>query len=303
MPARLDVAPDVGVTVLTDVRRVLTIVDGTVTEVPVDSFGISDLYRRLGRCLQFDRVRDSCVGKRPPCAAYNKSGILRCHNGLRAGAHGRAQGPLTDRSTYMSLASQRAHILTGAMYNDLTPELAAARERAVIASNAYNASVGRATSDREAFLTQLIGAVGAGAHFEPTFRCEFGYNISIGDRFYANFDCIILDGAEVTIGNDVLFGPRVSIYTANHALDPNERAAGACHAKPVQVGDRVWLGGGVTVNPGVTIGDNAVIAAGSVVTSDVPANAIAMGVPARVRRLITDADRTGYLDESSRTRD
>ena len=196
----------------------------------------------------------------------------------------------------MSLEAQRAHILTGAMYSDLTAELVAARERALVTSNAYNASVGRPAPEREALLAQLLGAVGTGAQFEPTFRCEFGYNIVIGDHFYANFDCIILDGAEVSIGDNVLFGPRVSIYTSNHALDPRERVAGACYAKPVRIGDNVWVGGGVTITPGVTIGDNAVIGAGSVVTRDLPANALAMGTPAHVRRLITDDDRTGFLD-------
>lgn len=198
----------------------------------------------------------------------------------------------------MSLEAQRAHILTGAMYDDRTAELVAARARAVVASNAYNGSLGLSVPEREALLAQLLGSVGTGAQFEPTFRCEFGYNIAIGHHFYANFDCIILDGAEVSIGDDVLFGPRVSIYTSNHALHPHERVAGACYAKPVRIGDNVWVGGGVTIAPGVTIGDNAVIGAGSVVTRDLPANALAMGMPARVRRLITDDDRSGYLDAS-----
>lgn len=195
----------------------------------------------------------------------------------------------------MSLEAQRAHILTGAMYNDLTPELVAARERAVLASDAYNASFGRPAPEREALLRQLLGRVGTGVHFEPTFRCEFGYNIAVGDNAYANFDCVILDGAEVTIGNNALLGPRVSIYTANHAFDPRERAAGACYARPVHIGDNVWVGGGVTITPGVSIGANAIIGAGSVVTRDVPANALALGVPARVHRLLDD-ERSGYLD-------
>ncbi|PPG86199.1 MULTISPECIES: sugar O-acetyltransferase [unclassified Rathayibacter] len=194
----------------------------------------------------------------------------------------------------MTLEDQRAHILTGAVYDDMTPELVAARERAVLASNAYNASFGRPSVEREALLRELVASVGADTHLEPTFRCEFGFNITIGDRFYANFDCILLDGAPITIGDDVLFGPRVSIYTSNHALDPAERAAGACTAKPVVVGDGVWIGGGVTINQGVTIGDGAVIGSGSVVTRDVPPLTIAAGVPARVLRSITPDDRTGY---------
>lgn len=194
----------------------------------------------------------------------------------------------------MELSEHFAVMATGAMYDDLAPELIAAREEAVLRANAYNAAFGRPSAEREALLAELLGEVGPGAHLEPTMRVEFGRNISLGARFYANFDCVMLDGAPIRIGDDVLFGPRVGIYTANHALDAGERAAGACFARPVTIGSRVWLGGGVTVNPGVTIGDDAVIGAGSVVTRDVPAGVVAAGVPARVLREITEADRTGF---------
>lgn len=194
----------------------------------------------------------------------------------------------------MELSEHFAVMATGAMYDDLAPELIAAREEAVLRANAYNAAFGRPAAEREALLAELLGEVGPGAHLEPTMRVEFGRNISLGARFYANFDCVMLDGAPIRIGDDVLFGPRVGIYTANHALDAGERAAGACFARPVTIGSRVWLGGGVTVNPGVTIGDDAVIGAGSVVTRDVPAGVVAAGVPARVLREITEADRTGF---------
>ena len=195
----------------------------------------------------------------------------------------------------MNLDQQRARILAGAVYNDLTDELVQARERAVIATDRYNASFGQPAEVREALLRDLLRHAGTGAFFEPTFRCEFGYNIWVGEGFYANFDCVMLDGGGITIGDQVLLGPRVGIYTTNHALDPAERAAGACIAKPVVIGNRVWIGGGVTINPGVTIGDGAVIGSGSVVTSDIPARTVAAGVPARVIRPITEADRTGYL--------
>lgn len=195
----------------------------------------------------------------------------------------------------MNLDQQRARILAGAVYNDLTDELVQARERAVIATDRYNASFGQPAEVREALLRDLLQHAGKGAFFEPTFRCEFGYNISVGEGFYANFDCVMLDGGGITIGDQVLLGPRVGIYTTNHALDPAERAAGACIAKPVVIGSRVWIGGGVTINPGVTIGDGAVIGSGSVVTSDIRARTVAAGVPARVIRPITEADRTGYL--------
>ncbi|MGH6884382.1 MAG: sugar O-acetyltransferase, partial [Hypericibacter sp.] len=162
----------------------------------------------------------------------------------------------------MTLEAQRARMLSGQMYNDLTPELIEARARAVRLTDDYNRSLGEPAEAREALLRKLLKWVGPGALFEPTFRCEFGFNISVGKGFYANFDCVILDGGGVEIGDFVLFGPRVGIYTSNHAIDPTERAAGACRAKPVTIGDRVWVGGGVHINPGVTIGDNSIIGSG-----------------------------------------
>ncbi|MER7331556.1 MULTISPECIES: sugar O-acetyltransferase [unclassified Micromonospora] len=194
----------------------------------------------------------------------------------------------------MTLEAQREHILSGRMYNDLTDELVQARQRAVLLTTEYNDSFGQPQEQREAILRRLLRAVGRDCHFEPTFRCEFGFNISVGDHFYANFDCVMLDGGGITIGDHVLFGPRVGIYTSNHAVDAAERAAGACYAKPVTIGDHVWIGGGVTINQGVSIGDNTIVGAGSVVTRSIPSNVIAVGSPARVLREITDADKTGY---------
>ncbi|GGS76599.1 acetyltransferase [Planobispora rosea] len=194
----------------------------------------------------------------------------------------------------MTLEDQRAHILSGRMYNDLTDELVQARRRTVLLTTEYNDSFGRPQHEREAILRRLLRDAGRDCYFEPTFRCEFGFNISIGDHFYANFDCVMLDGGGITIGDHVLFGPRVGIYTTNHALDAAERAAGACYAKPVTIGNHVWIGGGVTINQGVTIGDNTVVGSGSVVTRSLPPGVVAVGSPARVLRAITEADRTGY---------
>lgn len=195
----------------------------------------------------------------------------------------------------MNLTEQLAHMSTGQMYDDLTPELVAARIEGVRATDEYNASYGRPQEEREALLAKVIGSAGRGASFEPTFRCEFGQNIHVGDRFFANFDCVMLDGGVITIGDDVLLGPKVGLYTSNHALDPRERMDGACWARPITIGDGVWIAGGVTVLPGVTIGDHAVIGAGTVVTKDVPPGTVFAGNPGRVLREITAADRTGYV--------
>lgn len=194
----------------------------------------------------------------------------------------------------MNLEEQRQYILSGAMYNDLTKELIEAREKTVFLTNEYNHSFGKPSDEREAILRKLLKSIGKGVHFEPAFRCEFGYNISIGDNFYANFDCIMLDGGSIEIGNNVLFGPRVGIYTSNHAADASERIAGACYAKPVKIGSNVWIGAGVHINQGVTIGDNTIIGSGSVVTKDIPANVVAAGVPCKVVREITEEDKTGF---------
>lgn len=194
----------------------------------------------------------------------------------------------------LDLQRQFAHMQSGQMYNDLTAELIAARQQAVLLTNAYNQSFSRPAAEREALLAELLGSVGRGVHFEPTFRCEFGRNIHIGNNFYANFDCVMLDGGGIFIGDDVLLAPRVGIYTSNHALDPAERAAGGCRAKPVRIGHRVWIGAGVHLNPGVTIGEGSIVGSGSVVTSDIPAGVIAAGAPCRVLRAIADQDRTGY---------
>ena len=194
----------------------------------------------------------------------------------------------------MTLEEQRSMILTGAMYNDLTPELIQAREKTVFITNEYNQSFGKQQNEREAVLKRLLKHIGSGVHFEPVFRCEFGFNITIGDNFYANFDCVMLDGGGIDIGNNVLFGPKVGIYTSNHATDATERVYGGCYAKPVKIGNNVWIGAGVHINQGVTIGDNTIIGSGSVITKSVPANVVAAGVPCKVIREITEKDKTGF---------
>ena len=198
-------------------------------------------------------------------------------------------------SEMLSFEEQKKRILSGQMYNDLTAELVEARRVAVELTNEYNATYGQPPEKREPLLRKLLGEMGEDVFFEPSFRCEFGFNSRIGNHFYANFDCVMLDGGGIEIGDHVLFGPRVSIYTSRHAFDPQERAAGACFAKKVKIGNHVWVGGGVHMDHGITIGDNSVIGAGSVITRDIPANVVAAGAPCRVIRSITEEEKTDYF--------
>ncbi len=119
-------------------------------------------------------------------------------------------------------------------------------------------------------------------YIEPAFRCDYGSNIFVGENFYANFDCVILDVCRVTIGDDCLLGPRVSIFTATHPVDPVLRRSGLEYGKPVRIGDNVWIGGNAVINPGVRLGNNVVVASGAVVVKDVPDNVVVGGNPARI---------------------
>lgn len=191
-----------------------------------------------------------------------------------------------------SLDEKFAYMATSKPYNDLDPLLVTARDRATAATNAINQE--EDPQRKAQLIGQLFGSTGRSPFVNPNFRCEFGRNIHVGDDFYANYDCTILDGAPVTIGDHVLFGPKVGLYTSNHLFDADERLRGGCIAKPIKIGDRCWLGANVSVTPGVTIGDNTIVGAGSVVTHELPANVIAAGVPAKVIRPITERDKTGF---------
>lgn len=186
-------------------------------------------------------------------------------------------------------------MLSGKMYNDLAPVLIKKRNRAVLLTNQYNNSYGKPALIREEILRKILGSMGNNVNFEPNFRCEFGINIIIGDNFFANFDCVMLDCNQITIGNNVLLGPRVGIYTGNHATHPDDRIAGGCYAQPVTIKDNVWIGAGVHILGGVTIGKNSIIGAGSVVTKDIPDNVIAAGIPCKIIRNITEQDKDPYF--------
>ncbi|MGF3056654.1 sugar O-acetyltransferase [Microbacterium sp. YY-01] len=143
-------------------------------------------------------------------------------------------------------------------------------------------------------LKNLLGSMGQETTITPPFWCDYGYNITVGDYFYSNHNLVITDGAHVTFGDNVFVAPNCCFTTAEHAIDPEMRKAGIEVAKPITVGNNVWIGAGVVVLAGVTIGDNTVIGAGSVVTKDIPANVVAVGVPCTVARPITAADTNTY---------
>lgn len=163
----------------------------------------------------------------------------------------------------------------------------------------YNRTDDSQTEYRRDLMRKMFYEVGDDVLLEPHFQCEFGKNISIGNHVLINFGCTILDCAQVTIGDHVLIGPQVSIYAVNHCLDPEERALGGCFSKAVHIADKVWLGGNVTVLPGVSIGSGAVIGAGSVVVEDIPPGVIAVGNPCRVIREITEKDKMGFASEQT----
>ncbi|KRL94116.1 sugar O-acetyltransferase [Levilactobacillus hammesii] len=133
-----------------------------------------------------------------------------------------------------------------------------------------------------AVVKQLFGSVGKNVEIRPRFVCDYGYNIHVGDNFFANFDCILLDTCEITIGNNVLLAPRVQIYTAGHPFNIADRTSWLGNGAPVAIGDNCWIGGNVTIVPGVTIGNNVIVGGGSVVTKSFGNNVVIAGNPARV---------------------
>jgi maltose O-acetyltransferase len=154
----------------------------------------------------------------------------------------------------------------------------------------FNSAAPTAWDDRDSLLREMLRHVGEGVEVRPPFYCEYG-NIRIGDRTFVNVDALVLDIAPVTIGAACQIATRVQILTATHPIDPAPRRIGWEYAEPIAIADNVWLGGGVIVCPGVTIGQDTVVGAGAVVTKDLPAGVVAAGVPARIQREIGDADR------------
>jgi maltose O-acetyltransferase len=186
------------------------------------------------------------------------------------------------------MKSEKEKMLGGELYNPFDPQLVADRKRARLLFKAFNDTHDDQPEERLRLLQMLIPTVGVGLLIEPPFYCDYGSNITIGDNVFFNFNCVILDIASVTIGSNVLFAPGVHIYAATHPVSAAQRRTGLELGKPVSIGDDVWIGGGVLVCPGVSIGDRSVIGAGSVVTKDIPAGVVAAGNPCRVMRAIEE---------------
>lgn len=180
--------------------------------------------------------------------------------------------------------TEREKMLAGEMYRPMDPELSEARMWAHGLVQKLNALPVDDLEGREKLTRQLLGSAGRGVWLEIGFQCDFGFNITVGDNFFCNFNCVMLDTNTITIGDNCMFGPNVTLATATHPTKAAERVnpEGREYALPIRIGERVWLGAGVTVCPGVTIGDRAVVAAGSVVVHDVPPDTLVAGVPARV---------------------
>jgi maltose O-acetyltransferase len=180
--------------------------------------------------------------------------------------------------------SEKHKMLTGQLYRSGDELLRRERKRAGKLLKTFNETLPDELDKRSSILQELFGTLGRRAEIQPPFFCDYGYNIHVGDNFYANFNCVILDCAEVTVGDNVFLGPGVQIYTATHPLVAEERDTGLEAAKPIAVGDSVWIGGGSIINPGVTIGRGTTIGSGSVVTRNIPPNDLAAGNPCKVIR-------------------
>lgn len=181
--------------------------------------------------------------------------------------------------------TEKEKMLLGEMYNPADAELAAERLHARRLCKAIHDTDPGNVRERDILFRKLIQAKGS-LLIESPFFCDYGYNIQVGKNFFANFNCVFLDVMPIHIGNNVLLGPGVHIYTATHPTNPQERLTFLESAKPVIIGNNVWIGGGAIICPGVTIGDNCTIGAGSVVTKDIPANSIAVGNPCEVIKSI-----------------
>jgi maltose O-acetyltransferase len=190
----------------------------------------------------------------------------------------------------------KARMRAGALYLADDPELLADLARAQELLERYNRTAHTEAEERGRLLGELLESAGEGVVIRPPFHCDYGANISVGARTFVNFGAVMLDVAPIALGEACQLGPRVQLLTAAHPIDPGPRRMGWEYGAPIAIGDDVWLGGGAIVCPGVTIGADTVVGAGAVVTRDLPAGVVAMGVPARPVREISERDRVEVPD-------
>lgn len=186
------------------------------------------------------------------------------------------------------MKSEKEKMLGGELYNPLDPQLVAERQRARLLMKALNDTADDQQEERSRLIRELIPNVGREVWIEPPFYCDYGSNITLGDRVYFNFNCVVLDVAPVWIGSNVLFGPGVQVYAATHPLSAAQRRLGLELGCPITIEDDVWIGGGAIICPGVTVGRRSVVGAGSVVTKDIPEGVVAVGNPCRVVRNVEE---------------
>lgn len=185
--------------------------------------------------------------------------------------------------------TEKEKMLSGELYNPMDAVLSSERSEARIKFQRINNLSDKEKKERNKLLKELIGDFDKNFFIEPPFYCDYGYNIKLGKNVFMNFNCCVLDVAKVKIGNNVLIGPNVQIYTATHPIDIKTRNSWLESAKPVNIGHDVWIGGGAIINPGVTIGNGAVIGSGSVVTKDIPENVVVAGNPAKIIKTIDNS--------------
>ena len=189
------------------------------------------------------------------------------------------------------MQTEKEKMLAGNLYKASDPELTKERQFAKEILFDFNNLKPSETEKRNKLIIKLLGKISATFHIEPPFHCDYGYNIEIGENFYANYNLVILDCAKVVIGDNVLIAPNVGIYAATHPLHFELRNQEYEFALPITIGNNVWIGGNVVINPGVKIDNNSVIGSGSIVTKDIPANVLAFGNPCKVIRQIKEDDK------------
>lgn len=184
----------------------------------------------------------------------------------------------------MGRLDEKNKCLRGELYSNKDPYLAKEHQNAINYCYKYNMLKAGQNKKKRKILKKLLAVIPKDIYIEPPFRCDFGLNITVGERFYSNYNLTILDCNKVTIGDNCLIGPNVSIITVNHPQNRIQRNSNLEYAYPIKIGNDVWIGANAVINPGVTIGDNVIIGSGSVVTKDIAPNSIAVGNPAKIIR-------------------